>query len=57
VTPAPDSTNREGLRTARQLLDQYETSWRGRIALMTEMITDSETDLRSNMAKDVARRE
>ncbi len=38
-------TNREGLRVARGLLDQYEELWRGRIGRMTELITDTkETD-------------
>ena len=38
-------TNRDGLRVARGLLDQYEELWRGRIGRMTELITDTkETD-------------
>jgi DNA-binding transcriptional ArsR family regulator len=39
-------TNREGLRVARRLLDQYEELWRGRIARMTELVTETleETD-------------
>jgi DNA-binding transcriptional ArsR family regulator len=38
-------TNLDGLRMARRLLDQYEELWRGRIARMTELITDTkETD-------------
>src|SRR6478672_10549698 len=38
-------TNVEGLRMARRLLDQYEELWRGRIARMTELVTDrKETD-------------
>jgi DNA-binding transcriptional ArsR family regulator len=32
-------TNREGLRFARRLLDQYEDLWRGRIDRMTELVT------------------
>lgn len=34
-------TSREGLRMARRLLDQYEELWRGRIARMTELISDT----------------
>jgi len=39
-------TNLEGLRVARRLLDQYEELWRGRIARMTELVTETpqETD-------------
>ena len=39
-------TNLEGLRMARRLLDQYEELWRGRIARMTELVTETlkETD-------------
>src|SRR5882672_10223999 len=38
-------TNLERLRIARQLLDQYEELWRGRIARMTELVVDTkETD-------------
>ena len=32
-------TNREGLRVARRLLDQYEELWRGRIDRMTQLVT------------------
>jgi len=35
-------TNREGLATARRLLDQYEELWRGRIARMSDLITHTE---------------
>jgi DNA-binding transcriptional ArsR family regulator len=35
-------TNVEGVRMARRLLDQYEELWRGRIARMTDLITDTE---------------
>ena len=35
-------TNVEGLRVARRLLDQYEELWRGRIARMTELVSDTE---------------
>lgn len=34
-------TNVEALRRARRLLDQYEELWRGRIARMTELISDT----------------
>lgn len=38
-------TNIEGLRVARELLDRYETLWRGRIERMTDLINSSrETD-------------
>jgi DNA-binding transcriptional ArsR family regulator len=39
-------TNLERLRVARRLLDQYEELWRGRIARMTELVSDTmeETD-------------
>jgi DNA-binding transcriptional ArsR family regulator len=38
-------TSVEGLRVARRLLDQYEELWRGRIARMTELVSDrKETD-------------
>jgi len=33
--------NLEGLRVARRLLDRYEELWRGRIARMTELISDT----------------
>jgi len=33
-------TNLEGLRVARRLLDRYEELWHGRIARMTELVTD-----------------
>jgi len=35
-------TNPEGLRRARRLLDQYEELWRGRIARMSALITQTE---------------
>jgi len=35
-------TNMEGLSLARNLLDQYETLWRGRVERMTNLITASE---------------
>jgi len=35
-------TNIEGLSLARNLLDQYETLWRGRVERMTNLITASE---------------
>jgi DNA-binding transcriptional ArsR family regulator len=35
-------TNREGLRVARRLLDQYEELWRGRIDRMTALVIDAE---------------
>ena len=35
-------TNVEGLRVARRLLDRYEELWRGRIARMTELVSDTE---------------
>lgn len=35
-------TNIEGLSLARNLLDQYETLWRGRVERMTNLITSSE---------------
>jgi len=34
-------TNLEGLLAARRLLDRYEELWRGRIARMTELISDT----------------
>jgi DNA-binding transcriptional ArsR family regulator len=39
-------TNLGGLRVARRLLDQYEELWRGRVARMTLLISEStkETD-------------
>ena len=38
-------TNLDGLRVARSLLDQYEVLWHGRIARMTELVTNiKETD-------------
>lgn len=38
-------TNVEGLRVARNLLDEYEALWRGRIERMTALITSiEETD-------------
>ena len=36
------STNVEGLRVARSLLDDYEQLWRGRIERMTTLITGIE---------------
>ncbi len=35
-------TNREGLHMTRRLLDQYEELWRGRIARMNDLITETE---------------
>ncbi len=35
-------TNVEGLRLARNLLDEYEALWRGRIERMTDIITSIE---------------
>jgi DNA-binding transcriptional ArsR family regulator len=35
-------TNREGLRVARRLLDQYEELWRGRIHRMTALVIEAE---------------
>jgi DNA-binding transcriptional ArsR family regulator len=35
-------TNREGLRVARRLLDQYEELWRGRIDRMSALVTEPE---------------
>jgi len=37
-------TNVEGLRMARQLLDQYEELWRGRIDRMTNLITENHAE-------------
>jgi DNA-binding transcriptional ArsR family regulator len=37
-------TNREGLRVARRLLDQYEELWRGRIDRMSALVETEETD-------------
>jgi DNA-binding transcriptional ArsR family regulator len=34
------STNVEGLRVARRLLDRYEELWRGRIDRMTALVAD-----------------
>ena len=34
------TTNLEGLRVARRLLDQYEELWRGRIGRMAALIAD-----------------
>ena len=34
-------TNVEGLRRARRLLDRYEELWRGRLARMTALVTDT----------------
>jgi DNA-binding transcriptional ArsR family regulator len=35
-------TNREQLRVARRLLDQYEDLWRGRVDRMDALVADSE---------------
>jgi DNA-binding transcriptional ArsR family regulator len=35
-------TNREGLRVARRLLDQYEELWRGRIDRMSALVSEAE---------------
>ena len=35
-------TNREGLRVARRLLDQYEDLWRGRVDRMDAIVADTE---------------
>ena len=35
-------TNREGLRVARRLLDQYEELWRGRVQRMSALVTEPE---------------
>jgi DNA-binding transcriptional ArsR family regulator len=35
-------TNVEGLRLARNLLDEYEALWRGRIRRMTDLVTNIE---------------
>ncbi len=37
------TTNVEGLRLARGLLDEYEALWRGRIERMTDLINMEET--------------
>ena len=34
-------TNVEGLRAAQRLLDRYEQLWRGRVARMTDLITET----------------
>jgi DNA-binding transcriptional ArsR family regulator len=34
-------TNLEGLRAARRLLDRYEELWRGRIDLMSALLTET----------------
>lgn len=36
-------TNPAGVLAARRLLDQYEELWRGRIARMTDLITETDT--------------
>ena len=36
------TTNVEGLRLARNLLDEYEALWRGRIERMTDLINGQE---------------
>ena len=35
-------TNREGLRVARRLLDQYEDLWRGRVDRMDALVEETE---------------
>jgi DNA-binding transcriptional ArsR family regulator len=35
-------TNREGLRVARRLLDQYEDLWRGRVERMDALVVETE---------------
>jgi DNA-binding transcriptional ArsR family regulator len=35
-------TNREGLRVARRLLDQYEDLWRGRVDRMEALVMETE---------------
>jgi len=35
-------TNREGLRVARRLLDQYEDLWRGRVDRMDALVVEAE---------------
>ena len=35
-------TNREGLRVARRLLDQYEDLWRGRVGRMDALVVETE---------------
>jgi DNA-binding transcriptional ArsR family regulator len=35
------TTNLDGLRATRRLLDRYEELWRDRIARMTELISDT----------------
>jgi DNA-binding transcriptional ArsR family regulator len=35
-------TNREGLRVARRLLDQYEELWRGRVDRMSALVMEPE---------------
>ena len=37
-------TNREGLRVARRLLDQYEELWRGRVDRMDALVEAEEND-------------
>src|SRR5690349_16596969 len=37
-------TNLEQLRLVRRLLDQYEELWRGRIARMTQLISEEEEE-------------
>ena len=36
------STNREALRVARRLLDQYEDLWRGRVDRMDALVVETE---------------
>lgn len=40
-------TNPAGILAARRLLDRYEELWRGRIARMTDLITESDTKERN----------
>ena len=39
-------TNREGLRVARRLLDQYEDLWRGRVDRMDALVVETEESTR-----------
>lgn len=39
-------TNREGLRVARRLLDQYEDLWRGRVDRMDALVVETEETAR-----------
>ncbi|MDQ6683218.1 MAG: transcriptional regulator [Chloroflexota bacterium] len=40
-------TNPAGILAARRLLDRYEELWRGRIARMTDLITETDTKERN----------